>query len=722
MPIKQLSQSGSFLPVTSTPDWILRIDVVRSLRLHKMLAALIALFTLGLGTVFLARHQPTYEATSVVYVSPNFPATFSTSQEQEYPYDSFIEEQVHSVTGYNVLMDALRKLKPGIWQYPGETVESAADRLQRLLTAKRDGLSYQVKISLQGSDPTHLAEIVNAVTDSYLDGTRNEEFYGRDKRLEALRQERTQVQEALTENLREQTQISQALGVAQISSGGADQIDLQVGKLRTDLSVAHEERIQAEAKLSALENGVTSEPNGALDAAADEIIASDPSLLALKASMSQKKAVLLDQLAGMTANHPLRKTTEEQLSEIEHALQQMQEQLRKHAAINLEQKLRTDLLRASTVESKLLSDLESDTKQATQAAPSFQRALVLRGEITALQARYEALDERTRNLELESKSPGSVHLFSSARAPESPLPSAARFVLPALLPIALLVATGGVVLIDFLDRRIYTNTDVEEILGFSPIGSLFDDHDVSMQIFDEGTLRMAGGIDQAARTAAVRTIVLTSINAGAGTTSIVENLGSALARLGRKTLTIDSSGVTPPMAYVTLSLEQSAHRVMSGVHVRKEDVDVWPTTDITQPFSPRLTPLTNLMDQAFKDSTIEYDIVLIDTTPILISAETEYLARFADVTILVLDAGKTTRSQLVRTARLLERLHIQGMAVVLNKIRYSRANRASRDDVSAFEARMEKINLKWNPSWNREAAPVAHEDHEGAGTENSTYA
>src|SRR5208282_2637149 len=105
-----------------------------------MLATLIALSVIGLGLAFWARHRPTYEASSVVYVSPNFPATFSTSQEQEYPYDSFIEEQIHSVAGYNVLTDALRRLKPGVWQYPGETVESAVDRLQHLLTVKRDGL------------------------------------------------------------------------------------------------------------------------------------------------------------------------------------------------------------------------------------------------------------------------------------------------------------------------------------------------------------------------------------------------------------------------------------------------------------------------------------------------------------------------------------------------------------------------------------------------------
>lgn len=722
MHIKQLGQSEPSLPTTSAPDWLSRIDIMRSLRLHRMLATLIALSLIGLGLAFRARHSPTYEASSVVYVSPNFPATLATSQEQEYPYDSFIEEQVHSVAGYNVLADALRNLRPGVWQYPGETRESAIDRLQHLLTVKRDGLSYQVQISLQGPDPTHLAEIVNAVTDSYLEGTKNEEFYGRDKRLDALRQERTRVQKDLTDKLREQTEISQALGVAEISSGGADQFDTQVGKLRTDLSVAHEQRIRAEAQLSALENGNTNAPNPALDAAADEIIASDPSLLALKGSLSQKRALLLDQLAGMTANHPLRKATEEQLSEIEHALQQMQTDLRSHAAVNLEQKLRTDLLRASTVESKLLSDLEADTKQATRAAPSFQRSQVLKGEITALQSRYEALDERTRNLELESKSPGSVHLFSSARVPGDPLPSITRIIVPLIVPMALLFATGTVVLIDFLDRHIYTNTDVEQILGFSPIGSLFHDQDVSMQIFDEGTLRMAGGIDQAARTAGVRTVLLTAVNGGGGTTSIVENLGSTLAKLGRKTLTIDASGATSPITYVTLNLEQSAHRAMGGVHVRKQDVDVWSTAVIAQPFSPRLTPLTNLMDQAFKDLTIEYDIVLIDATPILISAETEYLSRFADVTILIAEAGMTTRAQLVRTARLLERLQIPGMAVVLNKIPYCRVNHATREDVSAFEARVEKANLKWNPSWNREGAPAGYDNRERAATENSTYA
>ena len=242
-----------------------------------------------------------------------------------------------------------------------------------------------------------------------------------------------------------------------------------------------------------------------------------------------------------------------------------------------------------------------------------------------------------------------------------------------------------------------------------------------MQVFDECTLRLAGGIDQAARTAGARTILLTSVNAGAGTTSIVENLGSTLAKLGRKTLTIDSSGVTTPVAYITFNLEQSAHRAAAGAQVKKQEVELRSTSAIAQPFLPKLTPLKNLMDQAFKDLTMDFDLVLIDATPILISAETEYLARFADVTILIAEASNTTKAQLIRAARLLERLQIPGMAVIINKIAYRRVNRAAREDVNAFESRMVKGNVNWNSPWNRESTPAGHDNSEQV-EEKSTYA
>ena len=67
------------------------------------------------------------------------------------------------------------------------------------------------------------------------------------------------------------------------------------------------------------------------------------------------------------------------------------------------------------------------------------------------------------------------------------------------------------VLVDrFLDPRIYSPADVQQVLGFSPIGSIFDDRDVTLQAYDECSLRLAAGIDQAARNAGVRTVVFTA--------------------------------------------------------------------------------------------------------------------------------------------------------------------------------------------------------------------
>jgi uncharacterized protein involved in exopolysaccharide biosynthesis len=720
MNIKPLSQSEGPQSISALPAWFARIDILQSLRLHKMLATLVALGTLGLGLAMLARQHSTFKATSVVYVSPNFPATLVTNQEQEYHYDSYIEEQLHLVKRYAVIAGALRKLKPGVWQHPGENLDAAVDRLQSSLTVKRDGQSYQVDITLQGGNPRYLAAIVNAVTDSYLDEVKDEEFYGRDERLDSLRQARVEVQAQLTSRLQEQTQISQALGVAMVPAE-SDQIDTQVAKLQTDLMAAHEQRIEAEARLDALENGDRGVPSAALNAAAEEIIASDPSLLALKSSLSQKRAVLLDQLAGMTANHPLRKTTEEQLSQIESALQKLQTNLRDHAAASLEQKLRTDLKRASTVEAQLRSDLQSNTHQATRAAPSFQRAQVLKAEITALQARYATLDEQTRNLELESKSPGSVHLFSAAQVPTGPLATKYTLILRLLLPFALLLGTVTVVLVDLLDRRVQASIDVEQLLGFAPIAAIFHDQDVSMQVSDECTLRLAAGVDQAARTAGVRTILLTSLNTGGGTTSIVENLGSTLAKLGRRTLTIDSTGANLPIAYVTRNPDHLAQLGTGGFSAMRPGADIRSTAVVAQPFSTKLTPLTNFMDQAFKDLTTDYDIVLIDATPILISAETEYLARFADVTILIAEAGKTPKAQLVRATRLLERLQVPGIAAIINKIAYSRASRATREDISAFEARMKREGFRWTSPSRKPGVP-AHDDVDQAAKEDATYA
>ncbi|HEX3471157.1 MAG TPA: AAA family ATPase [Silvibacterium sp.] len=686
----------------------IRINVIRSLKIHAITASLVALVTCGLGLAVILRHHAIYSATSTIYVSPNFPKTLTDDREQQYQYESYIQEEMHSIPRYDVIADALRKLPPGTWQGPQESEQSAVERLQRSLDISRVGTTYQVEINLIGSRPGRLAEIVNAVTNTYLEKAKNEEFYGRDERLQTLHQERTRLQSELDARLQEQADLAKSLGVAIVNGDGGNPFDSQLEKMRSDLNTAHGQRIQAEAQLSSIENGDPSAPNSALSAAADEIIASDPQLTALKSSLGQKRSELLGTLAGLTPNNPLRKQTEEQLAETEAALQKMQASLRAKAAARLEEKLHAEVNRAATVESRLLHDLQHATAVATTAAPKFQQSDEIKADIERLQARYNTIDERIGNLELESSSPGSVHLFQPARVPLGPEPSKAHKYLLLLFPISILLGIASAVAFDLLDPHLYTGGDIEAVMGFSPVGVLLDDREVTQLVYDECALRLAAGIDHAAHSAGVRTFVVTSIGSGAGTTTIVGNLGSTLAKLGRKTLTIDASGNTNPVAYATVNLTDATRLSdFSGDEASHSGRTELQPTVVPQPINSKILPLaTSFMAKAFQELTNEYDIVLIDAAPLLTSAETEYLARFADVTILVSECAKTKKAELKRTARLLERLNVGGVAVIINKVGLLRAEKTLKKDLAEFEARINKMNLRWQPKYQRaESSP-----------------
>jgi len=275
-----------------------------------------------------------------------------------------------------------------------------------------------------------------------------------------------------------------------------------------------------------------------------------------------------------------------------------------------------------------------------------------------------------------------------------------------LFPIAILLGIATAVLLDMFDPRLYTGGDIEAVMGFAPVGVLFDDREVTQLVYDESTLRMAAGIDHAAHSAGVRTFVVTGVKAGVGTTSIVGELGSTLAKLGRKTLTVDASGNSNPVAYATVNLTETGR--VPDFHGDKTGTELQSTV-VSQPLSSKVTPLaTSFMAKAFQELANEYDIVLIDAAPVLASAETEYLARFADVTILVSESARTKKADLKRAARLLERLNVNGVAVIINKVGLLRAEETLKHDINEFEARVSKMNLRWQPKYDRsEANPFA---------------
>jgi polysaccharide biosynthesis transport protein len=676
------------------------LDVLSSVRRHLPIFLLV-FFVLVASGAFLLRKKakPVYSSRSVVYISPKFPKVLNTDSEVELPYDSYFQDQIQTVTRYDIVADAISQLPYLVRNRSGAPLPFEIEKLQHSLDVKRIGTTYEMSIGLLGPSPSGLAETVNAVTNSYVEIAKNEEFYGLGDRLKTLRQESGNLRKQIDADLAEQAQLMEQLGVATVSTGpgATNPYDTSSDTVRNQLGLARAQREAAEAKLDAsLKNDIPGESN-ALDTAAEEVIAADPGLSQIWATLNNRRALLMEEMSSLRPDHPIYQKDKGELSSIESLLSD----LRQKAAAQLQSKLRKDVERSRFVELKLNQELNEHTQSATSAAPKFQRATGLGPEIESLQKAYEAIDDRIRDLELESSSPGSVHVSTKALTPASPEPNK----LP-LYALALLMASFGCaavvsVGIDFFDNKIHTAEDIERVVGFHPIGILLDTDEFSDEVAEEYYFRLAAGIDNAVRNAGARSFLFTASAHGAGTSTVIKGLSKELCALNLKTRTIRaaaSGGIDGSLRRAfsrseLLLQEWSDSNEAKQAPLMKGAAFGRPSLRMDGDAAP-----VNSAEQALQQASVGYDVVLIDSDPMPISANTEYLARVVDATVLVVKAGTSTRQELHRAARLLERLQVAGVAVVLNKIQLGRADRDLRRELRCFEQPRRKKYLSVTPT------------------------
>jgi uncharacterized protein involved in exopolysaccharide biosynthesis len=636
---------------------VFRIQLMRSLRLHRKLALGVAA---GIFVLMMAAHfaiRPSYTATSVVYVQPS-PQPVVAAQTANWSYDSrtydaFIQQQVQAVTRPDILEAAIHATGPGVFQMPHESVQSAADRLGKMLNVQREGSSYQVSIALTGKDKNKTARIVNAVTAAYLAATRNDEFAGSAERIAMLRDESDRIQKALSADYAEQAALSKQLGVANATTGNTDPYSAQIDTLRAELLKARADHDQAEAELNALTSG--GPHSAALATATQKILQSDAGLSAMKGAMSQRRSRIIAQMSQLKPANPVYHQDEAELNKLNQSLDQMTAKLQTQAERQVDAQVRADLDRTGAVDAQLTSQLNATTSLATTATPKMQRANELNADILRLQQRYAAIDTRLHNVELDSSAPAAVHLSSAAQPPVSPNGGMRHKLVLLALPFALFFGLFSALAANALDRHVHTPGDVQHILGFAPLGVLPEPTHVTPAVEQEYLLRLAAGIDHAAASAHAKTFVVTGVGTSE-TSDLAHALGTTLARIGRRTLTLDSASVLAP----------------SEAHLAEGHA----------------APEGSVIEQNLRRLSAANEVVLIDAPPLLLSAGTEYLARFTDATLLVCDSGRTPRSDVTRAAQLLDRIQAPGVGAILTSIPPRTADPEFLADLKATQDRL----------------------------------
>jgi Mrp family chromosome partitioning ATPase/capsular polysaccharide biosynthesis protein len=681
------------------------IHVFESLRRHKSLIAVLLLVFLTIsGFLVYRRRNPVYEASSRIRISPAAPKALTDDKAQIGPYESLVEEQIKTVTRYDVLDDALKQLPPAEWKAYGVKENIAVNNLQALLKIARLGTSYDVEVSLEGAEPRQVADVVNAITNTYVERARHEEYFERDQRLAILRGEEAHLQAQLETKVGQQEQLLRDLGVGSVQATENSPYNDNIFKLQKDLAQATEDLNASVSNLKSLQEGGANGPG--MQAAALEAAKSDPGVAALRSNLGAQRGVLVQQMAGLTPTNPVYQQDEEQVKTIDAQLAKATED----SAATLTHKIQADIYQKRLVVAGLRRQLLDQTQMATGSAPRFQQAQQISSDIAHLQTGYAQVEERMRELEVDSSAPGSIQLLMPARIPDGPKKTKTPLVAAILFFMSIAGSLGAAIALDYFDPHIYGAEDIRQVMGFPPIGLLLDHDHFSAEVSQQYLLRLAAALHHAVRASGARTFLFTATEPEDGTTTMVEKVARQLRALNMRTLTIAATNVDGRITYVSTSPAADAARenVARDNGAREGAWDSGRTRDAASsdklehaPGGPVALSLHvgepansmfsgSFVAQILSEHQDNYDVVLIDGGPLLISADAEYLARIADGTVVVTQSGRTKRAQLKRSAALLEKLHVPGVAVVLNRILPDRADAALRQDIEDFQQQMKK--------------------------------
>jgi len=184
--------------------------------------------------------------------------------------------------------------------------------------------------------------------------------------------------------------------------------------------------------------------------------------------------------------------------------------------------------------------------------------------------------------------------------------------------------------------------------------------------------------------------VISSAVSGEGKSAAVANLSRALAASGLDVLAISGDlhkpvlhryfGVAverwaglPDVLVGATTLEQTARPVYRGSGVAAKRGSVSLLGNEATFADPGVLYQSPAMGRLLEEARHTYDVILIDTSPVLVTGEASLLARLADGMIMIARLDHVTRHQARRTARALATVGVRPMGVIVTGYRESEA-------------------------------------------------
>ncbi|MCF3935166.1 polysaccharide biosynthesis tyrosine autokinase [Acuticoccus sp. M5D2P5] len=549
--------------------------------------------------------------------------------------------------------------------------------LQQRLSVNREGISHVLNIGFTDPDPQTAARFANAIAKRYIQDQIDQKRQTTEDGSVWLNERIARLKDSVerTEADVVAFKASQALTV-----GSEDTINQQLAQLNQELTRARGARVMAEARYDQVHELLES---GGMPAAASAL--TSPLILTL----SQQKAELQRRQAELGKKygreHPDQVAVAAELEDIDRAFDV---EVGKAVAA-----LKSDVAVELARERELDAAIKEHEERLVEISRNSVRLRQLERSADATRAIYEMFLNRymetTQQAELQQ---ADARIISVANAPFSPAYPRSKLVLAAAGGFGLSIGIALVFALALTANRVETPHEVRTRLRLPVLAALPNVSRVrgrgwilrqlsrrSLTPFAEAVraLRAALNLEQLGGESLV--LMVCSAETGQGKTTTSTSLASVMQVIGRHVVMVECDVRRPVFWEVFGNRANRTARVpcladyLKGTvepdqviqHHKPTGIDYIPAA--VHPMGGAdlfSTPRFQILLDHLADI---YDVVILDTPPLVEASDARVVARYADVALLVVASGQESLPMVERALRILADSDVRVAGVVLNR-------------------------------------------------------